>query len=136
MSWDLVCAETDEGKFPDNHSTKRAGGRDYGRRWVLANRCWRTTGAKRSLAWRKGVRLGVEGQHLVLELAGECLLFLVERDQGQHVVVLVGHVAQGALAEVLALVEGDGEPGVLVLELPFPGDGLHPEVAELVLLGS
>ena len=37
---------------------------------------------------------------------------------------------------MLAFVKADGEPGVLVLELPFPGDGFDPESFLLFFLGA
>src|SRR5262249_42732074 len=37
---------------------------------------------------------------------------------------------------VLALVKRDRQPGVAVLELPLPGDGLDPEILPLLLLGA
>ena len=54
--------------------------------------------------------------------------FLLQVGQGQREMVLAGHVTQLAGREVLAFLEGHLEPGVLVLELPFPGHFLGPEV--------
>src|SRR5207249_4441749 len=83
------------------------------------------------------VRLGVlavEQEPLAAERTLEGARLIVRRDDSQAEDVLGGDVAQLTLAEVLALVDGQTQPGVVALELPFPGDRLAPETLEF--LGS
>src|SRR5260370_2578620 len=59
-------------------------------------------------------------------------LFL-QRRKREREVVFVRHIAEFTGSEVLALVEADLEPGVVVLELPFPRHLLGPKFLLLFL---
>src|SRR5262249_38599835 len=76
--------------------------------------------------------LAVEQEPLAAERTLKSARLVVGRDNGQAEDVLGGNVTQVALAEVLALVDHETQPGVLALELPFPGDRLAPEPLELL----
>src|SRR5262249_50786409 len=79
------------------------------------------------------VVLARQRQPAVVQLADERQALLVRRGQRQLEGVLVAQVAQLALGEVLALVDGALQPALVALELPRPRRRLGPEAALLLL---
>src|SRR5436305_1155295 len=65
-----------------------------------------------------------------------CLLLLVRSGKRELVSCLLDVVTQLAVGEILALVEGGGEPGVVVVELPAPVHGFGPQPGGPLLAGA